>query len=323
MKQTLLPLNCFVMLAISLGHAAIAAPIVREKDVYVMPLVTPLKGTVKQEVDRGVPLAKNGDFSVFRHLCSRASEALPYVRSFATHSDPTLRQAAAMVATCAENKEGAEILSTVLGAKGDSSTEALRGLFMVYTPEQIVQWGGAKLKTNLIDYVKDVPSSSEALFVLSSFKGDRGVIQFLKAHRNLHKKTQTMIITYNESPLVPLSFAIDVVLSELGDPGALKNLRSALADGQVEEALYPFHAIRFIDNKPLLLTLVDLFDDDNTSKRFSNQKLIRVKDVAFQAFTDKFVRYSELYQSVSDSEIAKWKIRFQDHLKQVVVPRKN
>ncbi|MBV9471210.1 MAG: hypothetical protein JOZ57_18375, partial [Abitibacteriaceae bacterium] len=190
---------------------------------------------------------------------------------------------------------------------------AIKALYS-YENAQLLTGDAPRLKKNLIAFISQTPSYAEAILLLSCFRRDATAITFLQHHGKLYPKTTTQINAGGPSAAVPVPVCCDLSLARLGDAAALGRVQSYLKQEGSKQQEFIFDAIRWINEKAVLLQMVELLKDKHNLKKINFEHYgatqtiyLRVCDVALKALNYKAGFSNHYYldptDKVSDAEL--------------------
>jgi len=300
-----------------------------------MPVPTPA-GDIRQLVALAMQQSRQGNSSLANALGTRADEALPYLLPYIKDPSDQVKMDVSLIASASRTATAMHILAALIGNTNSSAAfDAVSRIYAKasdgdYDGQKIVQWGGQKLKTNLMSLIKRYGDRIEAILLLSYFKNDPAVIHFLRENRRLYPQRRSNINALglpDSSRDVRVDLATDLALSELGDVKATGRLKKVIARAKIDDLLFLFGNINWINNRAILARMVELLKDKrrarNVAPTHAPPYYARVCDIALKVFQYKTRKRppSGVYQSFdiytpqrfSDAELAVAYRRFKVH----------
>jgi hypothetical protein len=204
-------------------------------------------------------------------------------------NDPTdsVRSAVFALAEGVHTAEAVSILTDLMKEDHGRWGEApVKAFYNAYDCRELLDGGGPRLRDNLILFVEDGRNLSRAkgILLLSCFKNDKDVIQALESLDKDRRKT----VTVDWNNYVDLATTVELALTEIGNKAALERFVQRLAKGEVNDLVFAFRAIRFINNKEVLAALVEKINDKRKAVYpWSDDFYLRISDLAVNALAKK------------------------------------
>jgi hypothetical protein len=258
--------------------------------------------SIDEDVDKAIAEARLGDYGLVSELMAVPSrgEQMKHLRKYVTDASENIREIVAVMATGVRTREALEILADLLADSDVDGTgwRAEDGLFADFTCEQLVAWGGNKLKQNLLSR----PKQAKGLIMLGCFGGNPDVINYLQQVR---QRTTGLIAFYEYGAVVDSSEGLDLALAITGDAKSSARVVTRIRASQlgrtaqysdnessIQSMLFILGAIKFIDNERILNELLDLLDDTRPALPYGpahggDSRMIRLCDLTLTVLAKK------------------------------------
>lgn len=202
--------------------------------------------------------ARSGDFGPSSDLQQLGEAVVPLVAPYVEDREEDIRrQAVALLAAI----EGEAAIAPLAAALSDESADirqrASVALYDNYAPQVLA--GRPELGVALRDSLRQGNESGAAILLLGYFPGPEteAALRELRARRG-DDLTEVLVWT----PVVPVSLAVDVALSRLGEGSARAAVMDRIAEGELDTLAFLLHALRDIDAPAILQALKDATLDD-------------------------------------------------------------
>lgn len=244
---------------------------------------------IEQRLVEAIENARKGDEKSVASL-KRDPElvkALPLLGRYLNDPNDSVRSAVFALAEGVHTAEAVSILTDLMKEDHGRWGEApVKAFYNAYDCKELLDGGGPRLRDNLILFVEDGRNLSRAkgILLLSCFKDDKDVIQALESLDKDRRKT----VTADWNNYVELATAVDLALAEIGNRAALERFLQRLAKGEVNDLVFAFRAIRFINDKEVLAALVERINDRRKAVYpWSNDFYLRISDLGVNALAKK------------------------------------
>jgi HEAT repeat protein len=269
------------------------------------------QSTIEQRVTEAIENAKKGDQKSLALLKKdpELPKALTVLRRYLNDPNERVRSSVFALAEGVHTPEAISILSDLMKANPGRWGEApVRAFYDKYDCKELLDGGGPGLRDNLIVFVKNEKnvSRAKAVLLLSCFKNDKDVVRTLESLDKGQHKT----VTLDLSTRVDLALTVDLALAEIGNKQALDRFLQRLAKGEINDLVFSFRAIRFVNNKEVLAVLVEKVNDKRKAVYpWSDDFYLRISDLAVNALTKKAQQPLEIVVQnnyrYSDQELAR------------------
>ena len=245
--------------------------------------------TIEQRLAEAVENAKKGDQKSVALLKKdpELPKALPFLRRYLSDPSDRVRSAVFALAQGVHTAEAVSILTDLMKEDQGRWGEApVKAFYDEYDCKELADGGGPRLRDNLIRFAENEKSLSrpKAILLLSCFKDDKDVVRALESL----DKGQRKMVTLELDNRVDLATTVELALTEVGNKVALERFLQRLAKGEVNDLVFAFRAIRFINNKEVLAVLVEKINDKRKAVYpWSDDFYLRISDLAVNALVKK------------------------------------
>lgn len=244
---------------------------------------------IEQRVADAIQSARKGNLKPVALLKKDAElvKALPYLKNFLTDPNPAVTSAVFALAEGIHTPDAVGILTDLMTVNNGRWGEAsVKSFYDDYDCKELFAGGGSRLRDNLISFVEKERgfSNGKAILLLSCFKGDKEVTRALEAVRKKsHRK-----VNLDWSNRIDIATCIDITLAEIGHQDASGRLLRRIAIGEVNELVFMFRAIRFINEQGVLAALLERIKDKRPAiYPWSDAFYLRIGDLAVNALAQK------------------------------------
>lgn len=244
---------------------------------------------IEQRLVEALENAKKGDDKSVALLKKdpELPKALPLLRRYLNGPNDSVRSAVFALAEGVHTPEAVSILTDLMKEDQGRWGEApVKAFYNAYECKELLDGGGPRLRDNLIRFVEEGRNLSRAkgILLLSCFKDDKDVIRALESLDKERRKT----VTVDWNIYVDLATTVELALAEIGNKPALERFLQRLAKGEVNDLVFAFRAIRFINNKEVLAALVEKINDNRKAVYpWSDDFYLRISDLAVNALVKK------------------------------------
>lgn len=214
--------------------------------------------------------------------------ALPYLKPYVSDTDDKVTSALLTLAFGVHTPEAIDILFAVLKREDFGLSYRVASLLYGYYSCDEITRADTGLRDRLLTLAErgSVLFAGKPMLLLSCFKNDQSVLQFLEKQRNA--KGTIKLEMY--MPNVPISVCADVALANLGQKDAAERVARYIEAGELGVLYFLLKAARFTNGKDITAKLADLIRDNREIGPTCShcETYFRVSDLALYAFGDQF-----------------------------------
>jgi len=240
---------------------------------------------LKKQVNQAISHLVEGDYSLLKNLIEdnngKSNEIALLTRSALKNLEPQRREEAIECLGSSKTYVFIPILA-YMAEDREVGNSAIKFLYHNYTSKHIAK-SGPKVRAALVrSFVNDY-YSTYATLLLSYFSYEKSIIPLLNGRR----------VTYsNNSSFTPQIVTSDICLLVMGDKNSYIRVKEYFSKRNVAKLLFLFLYIKPVNQKQILLSVVDLLKDKGNARmiRFPGKDptYTRMCDEAMIALQEKF-----------------------------------
>jgi len=216
------------------------------------------------------------------------NKTLPYVKPYVKDHNERVRSAVVTLISGIHTPEAVDILVNMLVEEQSQLVYGIAGLlYEHYGCEEITSKTRERLRDRLISLAESgsVLLSAKPMLLLSCFKDDGQVFQFLERERKTNKSIRFDMYT----PSASIAVSVDIVLTHWGRSDAVDRLLEHIEGGNFGNLDFIFQALKLVNNDRVLTKLLTLMQDTREIDRVCAhcERRYRVADLAALGFTKK------------------------------------
>ncbi len=194
-----------------------------------------------------------------------------------------------------QSDEALPILMHLL-SKPEAGNDVAMSLYRTYSAAQLLERGGTVLKSALLRSVVVERGATYGYLLLSCYKDDPAIVQFLQKRRLTFKilpEGGGGIEELRRRVLYQKMMALDLALVELGDAPALERVSQSFASGEPGKVVALLHYLKFVNNKTVLAAAIAQLQNQAVAQEFHSETgdhvtSVRVCDVALPLLRSRF-----------------------------------
>jgi len=273
------------------------------------------KSTVLQDrVQEAIEHAKQNDLSYINELMdlhkANPDGILSFLEQYKKDGDSNVRFGVIEAASRVNTDKSMAILTSMV-EDAEVGHEAVRVLYENNNCSRIVAKGGKRLEGALIRKFISNRYSTHGTLLLACFKENKKIVGLLERRRKTYESVPKRQATDEV-------ITIDLVLIELGKTDAFARVKNSFALRKVENLLAVLRYIKSIQNRTILLQVVELLKDKGNAREIGvagePPQFTRLCDEALQALNSKVSLSGQVIygppRRYSDQELAKAYERF-------------